>query len=228
MPDIPSIDAALVCRLVAAQFPAWAELPVRPVSAGGWDNRTFHLGDDKSVRLPSAAAYAPQVEKEQRWLPQLAPQLPLPIPAPLAHGAPGEGYPFRWSIYRWLHGETAARDRIAHLPRFATDLARFLLALQRIDARRGPAPGPDNFFRGGPLATYHDETQRLLASRNPGEPLEAAEAPLSCLPVCLAARETPKRTEHGLVVVIDFERGIRTQSTNFLKRCNELVGVEVL
>lgn len=164
MPEPIAIDTALVQRLIAAQFPAWADLTIRPVSAGGWDNRTFHLGDEMSVRLPSAAAYAHQVDKEQRWLPWLAPQLPLPIPTPLARGAPGEGYPFAWSIYRWLDGETAARERITSLPRFAADLARFLLALQRIDARAGPAPGAHNFFRGGALATYHDETQQALAS----------------------------------------------------------------
>jgi aminoglycoside phosphotransferase (APT) family kinase protein len=88
------IDAALVGRLVAAQYPRWADLPIRPVELAGWDNTTFRLGEDMSVRLPSAVAYAPQVEKEHRWLPRLAPLLPLPIPVPLAKGQPGEGYPF--------------------------------------------------------------------------------------------------------------------------------------
>ncbi|WP_353000624.1 phosphotransferase [Mesorhizobium sp. M1295] len=96
-----SIDAALVRRLIAAQFPEWADLPVEPVEPGGWDNRTFRLGDRMSVRLPSAAAYVAQVEKEHRWLPRLAPHLPLPIPVPLARGAPGEGYPWppRWPAF---------------------------------------------------------------------------------------------------------------------------------
>jgi aminoglycoside phosphotransferase (APT) family kinase protein len=88
------IDAALVGRLVAAQYPRWADLPIRPVELAGWDNTTFRLGEDMSVRLPSAVAYAPQVEKEHRWLPRLAPLLPPPIPVPLAKGQPGEGYPF--------------------------------------------------------------------------------------------------------------------------------------
>ncbi|HTV18410.1 MAG TPA: aminoglycoside phosphotransferase family protein [Polyangiaceae bacterium] len=158
------IDSALVHRLVAAQFPAWASLPIRPVQTSGWDNRTFHLGEHMSVRLPSAAPYALQVDKEQRWLPELAPELPLPIPAPLARGAPGEGYPWPWSIYRWIDGAPARRDRITSLPRFATELAHFLLALQRIDATTGPPPGAHNFERGGDLATYHAETQRALAA----------------------------------------------------------------
>jgi aminoglycoside phosphotransferase (APT) family kinase protein len=68
----------LVSRLVATQFPQWAELPVRPVDIDGWDNATFRLGEHMSVRLPSSQAYVEQVDKEQRWLPILAPQLPLP------------------------------------------------------------------------------------------------------------------------------------------------------
>jgi aminoglycoside phosphotransferase (APT) family kinase protein len=85
------IDASLVSRLIASQLPQWAHLPISPVEFGGWDNRTFHLGEEMTVRLPSAAAYALQVEKEQRWLPRLAPQLPLPIPVPLAMGQPAAG-----------------------------------------------------------------------------------------------------------------------------------------
>ena len=74
-----SIDASLVGRLVAAQFPAWAGLPIRSVEPGGWDNRTFHLGERMTVRMPSAARYAEQVAKEQRWLPRLAPGLPATV-----------------------------------------------------------------------------------------------------------------------------------------------------
>lgn len=114
------ISTALVNRLVAAQFPQWAGLPVEPVEPGGWDNRTFRLGEGMSVRLPSAEGYAAQVEKEQKWLPRLAPHLPLLIPVPLALGTPAFGYPWSWSIYRWLEGEVATAERVAELPRFAT------------------------------------------------------------------------------------------------------------
>jgi len=57
------IDAALVRRLVESQFPHWAHLPIRPVSSDGWDNRSFHLGAQMSVRLPNAEGYGPQVKK---------------------------------------------------------------------------------------------------------------------------------------------------------------------
>jgi aminoglycoside phosphotransferase (APT) family kinase protein len=155
-------DAGLVRRLVAQQFPQWADLPIRPVANEGWDNRTFHLGSEMSVRLPSASAYALAVDKEHRWLPVLAPQLPLPIPVPLAKGAPGAGYPHPWSVYRWLRGEPASQANIADLSEFATALADFLAALQHVDPTDGPVPGLHNWYRGGTLAMYDKEARRAL------------------------------------------------------------------
>lgn len=152
------IDEDLVRRLIAAQFPQWAHLPVSRVANGGWDNRTFHLGPEMTVRLPSWEAYVAQVEKEHAWLPHLALGLPLPIPAPLAKGAPGEGYPWAWSIYRWIEGDTAAQGPITDLCEFALAVAGFLRALQAIDASQGPAAGVHNFHRGGALRTYDAET----------------------------------------------------------------------
>ncbi len=162
--DRVEIDVSLVRRLVAQQFPQWAELSIHPVQFGGWDNRTFHLGELMTVRLPSAAAYAEQVEKEHRWLPTLAPLLPLPIPVPLGKGVPSDGYPWNWSIYRWLPGECATSQCIDDLPQFATTLAQFLVALQRIDATCGPQPGLHNFYRGGPLTIYDAETRQAIAA----------------------------------------------------------------
>src|SRR5688572_10502223 len=107
-----------------------------------------------SVRMPSAAEYALAVAKEHRWLPVLAPRLPLPVSAPVAKGEPGEGYPYHWSIYKWLDGETATHDRIADPVRFAVDLAEFLSALRRVDPANGPRPGTHNWYRGGTLRTY--------------------------------------------------------------------------
>ncbi len=156
------IDTSLVTRLITAQFPQWRHLPVEPVEFDGWDNRTFRLGDDMSVRLPGAEHYTAQVTKEQRWLPRLAPLLPLPIPAPLAMGIPGESYPWHWSIYRWLEGENATIESITDLSRFAITLGQFLVALRRVDPVGGPPPGSHNFFRGGPLATYDAETRGAI------------------------------------------------------------------
>ena len=160
VPQRVDVSADQVRELVAAQFPEWAQLPVRPVANGGWDNRTFHLGTEMSVRLPSAAEYALAVEKEHRWLPVLAPQLPVPVSTPLALGEPGAGYPFRWSVYAWLDGEPARAGHIA--PGFAADLAGFLVALQSVDPADGPRPGVHNWFRGGSLRTFESQVGDAL------------------------------------------------------------------
>ena len=156
------ITSGLVSALIEMQFPQWAGLPVTAVDADGWDNATFRLGDEMSVRLPSAEEYVPAVEKEQRWLPVLARQLPLPIPEPLAVGVPGCGFPWPWSVYRWIDGALVTEQTVRDLPQFAADLADFLAALYRIDPAGGPPPGPHNFFRGGPLAVYDGETREAL------------------------------------------------------------------
>ncbi|MDQ7807205.1 aminoglycoside phosphotransferase family protein [Amycolatopsis sp. A133] len=164
MPRRITADAELVRRLIDEQFPQWAGLPVRPVSHGGWDNFTFHVGDAMVARLPSAAEYALAVDKEHRWLPVLAARLPLPVPVPLAKGKPGAGYPFPWSILPWLDGETASTDRIADPVRFALDLAGFLAALQKVETAGGPQPGKHNWFRGATLRTYDATARRALTA----------------------------------------------------------------
>lgn len=157
------IDAALVERLVRTQFPRWAELPVTPVEVDGHDNRTYRLGQEMTVRLPTGEAYVAAVDKEHRWLSVLAPWLPVAIPISVAKGAPGEGYPFSWSIRRWLDGQTASRDRTDELSALATSVAEFILALQHIDATDGPPAGAHTFYRGASLAHYDGETRRCLA-----------------------------------------------------------------
>ncbi len=148
--DEVDTDADLVRRLLAGQFPQWAGLPIARVSSAGTDNALYRIGDDLVARLPRIHWAVDKVEYEQRWLPWLAPQLPFPIPAPLALGEPAEGYPHQWSVYRWLEGENATDDRIGDPHRFARDLATFIAAMQRIDATGGP-PAP--YGRGVPLET---------------------------------------------------------------------------
>jgi aminoglycoside phosphotransferase (APT) family kinase protein len=110
------ITADVAARLIAGQFPQWAALPVVPVKLNGWDNMTFRLGDELSIRLPSADKYTAQVSKEHRWLPVLAPRLPLPIPEPVAMGRPSDEFPQPWSVYRWIAGEPATADRWEQAP----------------------------------------------------------------------------------------------------------------
>ncbi|WP_229673654.1 aminoglycoside phosphotransferase family protein [Nakamurella endophytica] len=155
------VDAALAAALVALQFPHWSHLPVRAADPQGWDNRTFRLGDRLSVRLPSAAGYEPQIDKEHHWLPVLARRLPLPVPEPVALGRPALGYPFRWSVYRWRDG-TVAADARWEPSVLAADLGGFLAALRDVPPDGGPPAGGHSLFRGGPLAHYAGEAVRAL------------------------------------------------------------------
>jgi len=157
------VDVPLVQRLVASQFPQWVGLPIRAVENDGWDNWTFHLGDRMKVRLPSAMGYSEQAEKEARWLPKLAPQLPLPVPVPVGIGRPAEDYPCAWSVYEWLEGAPTTREGVGDPVQFGWDLAKFLVALQKIETTGGPPPGQHNFFRGAqPMAVYGDEARRSV------------------------------------------------------------------
>jgi aminoglycoside phosphotransferase (APT) family kinase protein len=160
--DEVDIDASLVRRLLAAQFPQWAALPIAPVPSAGTDNAIYRLGDDLAVRLPRIGWASEQADFEREWLPRLAPHLPLAISVPLAIGEPGEGYPWRWAIYRWLPGEAATIERLADPDQTARDLARFIIALRQIDITGGPRPEPGQ--RGAPLATRDAETRAAIDS----------------------------------------------------------------
>ena len=174
--DEVDTDVFLVRRLLAAQFPQWADLPIEPVLSAGTDNAIYRLGDDMAVRLPRIQWATGQVDKEHQWLPRLAPLLPLAIPLPLAKGRPGEGYPWQWSICRWLAGENATIEEFADPRQSATELAQFIAALQRIDPTGGPPPGAHNSFRGVPLALRDPETRAAIATLHGALDTDAATA----------------------------------------------------
>lgn len=162
--DEQHTDVALVGRLLAAQFPQWADLPIEPVPSAGTDNALYRFGGDMVVRLPRIHWAIDQVDKEVQWLPKLAPHLPLAIPVPLAKGEPGEGYPWNWTVTTWLEGENALFERIADPGLFAAQLAQFIQALQLIDATGGPRSGSHNVSRGVPLADRDASTRSDIAS----------------------------------------------------------------
>jgi len=159
---MPDITAALVQRLVADQFPHWAHLPVTPVPKQGWDNRTFRLGGQLSVRLPSGGAYVAAVEKEDRALPALAAHLPLPVPEPVATGAPSEHYPHPWSVRRWLEGDTLLDAPDVDRAQLARDLGAGLTVLRDAPTAGGTAAGAHSFYRGCHPSAYADQIQRAL------------------------------------------------------------------
>ena len=153
-------DEALVRRLLAAQFPRWAELPIEALPVGGTDNAIYRLGEKLSVRLPRRSDGAStSLDHEFEWLPKLGPLLPFAVPSPIARGAPGEGYPHRWAVYDWLDGEDAASAPL-DLAGAAADLAELLTALRRVDPTGGPPPGG----RGGSLRPFDALTRSRIAT----------------------------------------------------------------
>lgn len=205
------IDVALVERLLAAQHPDLADLPITEL-ANGWDNVLYRLGTELTVRLPRRRLAADLIEHEQRWLPTLAPTLPLPIPAPVRVGRPDGDYPWAWSIQPWFDGRAAGADPDLDGATAATQLGDFLAALHR------PAPpeAPVNPFRGGPLT---DRNDRLMTSLDRLGDLVDRDGVLDRWAECLAAPpwDGPPLWLHGdlhahnlvsdggrLVAVIDF------------------------
>jgi aminoglycoside phosphotransferase (APT) family kinase protein len=158
----PRIDAALVERLVAVQFPQWSGLPVQEVDPQGWDNRTYRLGSELAVRLPSAAGYVAAVEKEQRVLPYLASRLDVPVPEPVGLGVPADVYPFPWSVRRWIDGMVALRATDLDRRVFAADVGAVLRQLRAVPAGDGPVAGAHSFHRGAHPSHYAAEVVAAL------------------------------------------------------------------
>jgi aminoglycoside phosphotransferase (APT) family kinase protein len=132
------------------------------VQTSGTENAVYRLGDEMAVRLPYRPGKDDQIEKLDRWLPRLAPHLPLSIPETLARGVPTREFPAAWSIVRWIEGEEATLERLQDPVDTARTLAAFVRALIAIDATGGPAPGTHNFWRGVPLASRNDMTRRSI------------------------------------------------------------------
>ena len=198
MPDpTPTIDAALVEALIHEQFLQFTDLPVTAID-GGWDHRSFRLGADLSVRLPSAEPYAAQVEREHRWLPFLAPQLDIPIPHPVALGAPSLIFPWRWAIRTWLAGVPATGEPLGDSIAFATEVGQFLRWLQAIAPQAGITPGDDNFHRGGPLRHYADEAATALTHF--GDPIERRRGEAVLAQALASGTSTAPRWLHGDVL----------------------------
>jgi aminoglycoside phosphotransferase (APT) family kinase protein len=161
--DRPNIPISLVKRLVNEQFPEYGHLRLVKVVPGGWDNRTFRLGDQLVVRMPSAERYASQVQKEQDWLPVLAHSLDVAIPKPVAHGSPTKDYPYPWSIYEWIKADTADKLKADAFDQFAKDAAGFLSSLQQVESAGAPLAGPP-FYRGCPLKIYDSEAYEAIST----------------------------------------------------------------
>ena len=153
----PVIDAALARRLIDAQFPRWAGLPLVRHDPAGSDHVIYRLGERLSVRLPRHSGAIRQAVKEAEWLPRLAPHLPLAVPVVVAVGEPAFGYPWPWAVSRWLDGEVATVDALSGSHEAAASLAGFLTALHRFDGE------PTDGLTGRPLADRNTETLAAIA-----------------------------------------------------------------
>jgi aminoglycoside phosphotransferase (APT) family kinase protein len=213
-PDEVSIGLPLATRLVAEQFPHWAQLPLAEVRSAGVDNGVYRLGDELAVRLPRRRAVAAEADRLYRWLPRLAPHLPLAVPMPLARGTPGAGFPFPWLVCQWLDGQDIGADPDVDLADTAVRLGRFVAALHRIDATGAP-PTP---YRGGPLSTLDNRVRGLIADLGADRTIDpqpvtaswerALAAPAwDGAPVWVHADLSPVNLlarQHRLAAVIDF------------------------
>ena len=160
------IDSRAVSRLIREQFPQLSHLHVTAVPSTGTDNAMFRLGHRLVVRLPRIASAVLQVNMEQWWLPLLAPHLPLQVPKPIAVGVPSAGYPWAWSVYNWLDGDTLSRSNLRNPVDDATALAQFVHDLQQLDATGGPVPGDHNSRRGAPLTERDPIVRKCIATLN--------------------------------------------------------------
>ncbi|MGI5323988.1 aminoglycoside phosphotransferase family protein [Actinomadura nitritigenes] len=161
-------DAGLVRRLVRGRFPEWAALPVERIASGGTVNAVYRLGSALSVRLPLTAGGVRALEHETRWLPELAPGLPVAIPAVAGTGGPAEGFPWPWAVHRWLDGRTPAEGEAG--PGLARDLAGLVMAFREIGVPGGPPA-----YRGGPLASVDAAMRAAVAElRRTDEPVDTA------------------------------------------------------
>jgi aminoglycoside phosphotransferase (APT) family kinase protein len=169
--DEVDIDVPLVRRLLAAQFPQWANFPISAVQSTGTVNAIYRLGPHLCVRLPRLQRWAQDLDKECYWLPKLAPRLPLRVPEPVGKGHPASSYPFTWAIYRWIDGQPYSDKLVDDEHQAAKDLAQFVIKLRRIDLVVG-AP------RGGrsPLRELDTVTRTAIESARGVIDSEAATA----------------------------------------------------
>ncbi len=152
------VSGELVAKLLAAQFPEWVGRPLTKVVSSGTVNVLFRLGDDLVVRLPRVDWALGDIETEATWLPRLAPLLPVSIPEQVAAGAPGEGYPWPWAVYRWLPGIVPVEGTLADPLGLAADLAEFVTAMRAVELTGAPAA-----YRGGGHSRLDETARNALA-----------------------------------------------------------------
>lgn len=156
------IDRSLVHKLIAQQFPDLSDLLVSPIKKQGHDNRTFRLGDELTVRLPSQPSYADAVQKEATALAALKHRLSVETPEVVALGEPSDDYPLPWSIRRWLEGTTWEETQVLDRHALAKALGTILVELRSIPIDIDLYAGKHSFYRGCHPSVYGDEVVKSL------------------------------------------------------------------
>ncbi len=160
------IEINTIYSIIEDQFPKYKDLVIKKVKLSGHDNQTFHLGNDFSLRFPSHINYSTQVIKEHTFCAKLQKQIPFQITQPIALGHPSDLFPYHFSINRWIEGEVVTQANIDNKAQLANDLACFLINLQNCETDNGPTPGLHNFYRGGDLSVYHEETLKAIDNQD--------------------------------------------------------------
>ncbi|MEU2337646.1 aminoglycoside phosphotransferase family protein [Streptomyces sp. NPDC013172] len=158
------ITGDLVRDLLREQHPDLAGLAIREV-VGGWGNQMWRLGDDLAVRMQRMDSSPEPQLKERRWLPVLAPRLPLPVPTPVRFGEPSERFRKHWTVMTWVPGEPLDHGSISRGPHAADTLAGFLRALHA----EAPAEAPIATDRGGHPRDCTDGFENLLKAVAPDD-----------------------------------------------------------
>ena len=160
---IPTLELAR--KVIAEQFPEYIHLDVWEVAKQGHDNRSYRLGDKMLIRMPTAESYALNVSKEQELLPKLAKCLSVCIPVPIRMGSPSQIYPYPFSIYKWLPGQSInlLNLTLGEKEDLAFDLAKFLKELWVIRDISGGGPGQHNWWRGDHVSIYDKSVRQQIA-----------------------------------------------------------------
>lgn len=192
----------LARKLIAEQFPEYASLPIVDVEKQGHDNRTYRLGEQMLIRMPTAADYALKVPKEQELLPGLAKSLSVSITAPIKMGKPSADYPYPFSIYKWLSGKSINLLTLTDQEKeqLAFDMAKFLKELQAIMDIKGPEPGQHNWWRGDHVSVYDKGAREQIAEL--AEIIDAGQASVLWDKAC-----TTKWNNHPIWIHGDFAIG---------------------
>lgn len=150
-----------VKKMISEQFPQYQGLDVIPVVPGGHDNRTFRLGEELVIRIPSAQGYANQVTKEFRWLPTIGNQLDLQITSPIELGQANSYCPFPFTISKWIDGNSLLETEV-NQELIAIELRQFLIDYQAVEVSGVHSCGIDTCYRGCNLAVYDYQTRERI------------------------------------------------------------------